>query len=792
MNDNLTPKPLKINTVVEFLQDNIPQQAWVLEIEENKVRLLALNSREINMPLGRVLPWGRVEYSAQKSKEDIFALLRLHQKRRQSLTQGINPLLLWELSHAEEKIASAEWFAELAFDKIAENWLADGVAAVGQVLLQCKTHFKFNPPVFELYSNEQVEARLAKENTEKLQASLVERGQNFFKALWEVHLRNRSLSDVLKQFTLEPEIVKVLFELLQEAVASPLKKEQNELWRKLTKSLGDGQHLPLQLAQAWGLLPSHYNFWFDRAGYDPNFEWNKNFSAELEQVKEKIDFFSKQEALFSAEQIACLQEDNTQSENSPWSKLVSIDSQSTLDIDDAFYLEENEVGFKIYFALACPALFFDVATQIENFHGNQLSLINQIFFRASSVYLPEGSFHMLPIELATDLLSLVAEQKRPALLVELCLNNNCEVLSCKPTFGLIKVAARLSFEEVETVLNQATKEQGSMPESKLVDKTLLNRFEMLHRVNNLASKLNAKRIFNGAVIIQKPETEIKITTEDGEAVTNFYFNSLRVEELEALKSSKTWAALDKVKVSVGLAVENPLAFDLVGELMILVNSALAKWAKENELPLFYRTQDVQVPDEYAGVWKEPADIARIVKGLSGAQLELSPKRHIGIGTEAYATFSSPLRRYVDLINEYQLIAKLCSLDPALSEHLSSLNLKPKLLSLEELKKISSSLVSHTDATMQLQRFRTRYLKLLALKQANEVNNEDCWQPATITDIRDYFVFVSLDTAQIIVRGKRSSFDSQIVLGQNVLVRLTRINPLANEINIAEVRLINFN
>lgn len=802
-----------VGCVVEFLQDNQVQQGWVLEVDDKRLRLFTLQLREVNMPAARLLPWSGPKYEGPRNREEIISLLHLHRRRRESLAGGVNPVLLWELAQGEKESAGAEWFADLAFSNIADNWQIDGIAAVGQVLLASKTYFRFNPPFFELNSQEQVEARLSKLDEERSKAALLESGQNFFKGLWEVHLRRRERSEVLAQLEPEGPVRQALLTLLYEVLSAPQQREQNLLWRQLSKSLGDGQHLPLFLAIAWGLAPEHYNFWFDRAAYDPSPAWCKPFQAELDAVQAQLECMAQS---FKAQERpgggpASMENPGGASPLNPsaWETLVSIDSASTRDIDDAFTLErlsasEGEAGFRVRIALACPALVWPF-TYTKS--GLKPSLDIQVLQRASSIYLPEGSFHMMPETLATGSLSLEAAKVRPALLVELVLNADGSVRSCLPSVDLVKVAANLSFKGCETVLNEsapATETSGHSPSTECpadLREAALPYAGMLLEAEKFAKILRAARIKNGAVIIEKPDTEIKLSSAAGEPLPEFWNAEEKgwgvqppaqdstglatvARAPEAAAGSRDywrrWNPWATLQVEVLPGEDLPRSQLLVGELMILVNTALTNWAQEQGVPLLYRTQDLDLPPECAGEWTAPADIARIVKGMSAAQLGLAARPHMGIGAAAYASFSSPLRRYVDLINERQVLSCLElpayvreALSPQVQTDLS------QVFSKTALEPLLVNLNASMEPVMQAQRFRVRYLKLLALKQAGE----QAWHDAVITEVRDSFVFVSLNACQIIVRGKRNTFGDKIQAGQNIKVRLGKIHPLNNEINI---------
>ena len=183
--------------------------------------------------------------------------------------------------------------------------------------------------------------------------------------------------------------------------------------------------------------------------------------------------------------------------------------------------------------------------------------------------------------------------------------------------------------------------------------------------------------------------------------------------------------------------------------------------------MLHRTQDVALPREYAGVWKEPQDMTRIMRALIPSSLEVQARPHAALGLARYTPMTSPLRRYPDLINEAQLLHWLTHGTPrwdgeALSTLLVSLN-------------------AVLDAAGQVQRFRPRYWKLLYFRQ----QGDKVWWDGVVTEENDMFVNVSLPAQGMYVRGKRRMFDERTCPGMAVQVRIGRVHPLYNEIQILE-------
>ena len=195
---------------------------------------------------------------------------------------------------------------------------------------------------------------------------------------------------------------------------------------------------------------------------------------------------------------------------------------------------------------------------------------------------------------------------------------------------------------------------------------------------------------------------------------------------------------------------------------------MAQWAAERGIAMLHRTQDVALPPEYAGIWRSPHDMTRIMRALAPSVLEVQARPHAALALPDYTPVTSPLRRYPDLVNEAQILAYLTDGAPRWSKE-----------QLEQL--LLQSLNPALEAAGQVQRFRPRYWKLLYFRQQGDKK----WWPATITEENEHSVSVSLVDQGIFVRGKRRLFDERACPGMEVQVRIGKVYPLLNEIQILE-------
>jgi exoribonuclease-2 len=215
--------------------------------------------------------------------------------------------------------------------------------------------------------------------------------------------------------------------------------------------------------------------------------------------------------------------------------------------------------------------------------------------RATTVYLPEATIRMLPDRIACDAASLIAGEERHVLTTDVRLSAMGDITSYSIYPSRIRVGARLSYDDCDALL---ASEAGTAEALAL------------RGMHDAALKLRDRRRVAGALLIYRREPKIKVR-DDGE---------IELTLIDTMSPSR----------------------QLVAELMVLSNYAAARWAADNRVPIIYRVQPI-VGGDYAA--QRP-------------RLSLHPEFHAGVGLDYYAQASSPIRRYMDLVLQRQLLAAL--------------------------------------------------------------------------------------------------------------------------------------
>lgn len=314
--------------------------------------------------------------------------------------------------------------------------------------------------------------------------------------------------------------------------------------------------------------------------------------------------------------------------------LVTIDGDDSKDFDDAVYAEKTASGFNLIVAIA------DVAFYVR--HLSELD--REAYRRGNSVYLPNMVVPMLPEELSNDLCSLKPKVERAAIACFMSIDKNGNLKSYEFKRAVIKSAARLTYTEVQNAFDGKPNAQ-TVPLFKNVIQPLYEAYFAL-------DKAKKKR---GALELDIPEVKIKI-------------------------------GKDGLIQSVCKA-EHLISHSLVEEFMINANVAAAKVLFAQNVPVMYRVHEKPIEDKLKEIEPllhdlglklpeqpelKPEHFNKLLaicaeKGFSEgicnlilrlqAQARYTPEHlgHFGLGLADYAHFTSPIRRYADLLIHRALI-----------------------------------------------------------------------------------------------------------------------------------------
>ncbi|HHF3494845.1 TPA: exoribonuclease II [Haemophilus influenzae] len=337
---------------------------------------------------------------------------------------------------------------------------------------------------------------------------------------------------------------------------------------------------------------------------------------------------------------------------------VTIDSESTMDMDDALYIEpiaqnSTQTGWKLVVAIADPTAYIALDSQIEQ-EAKQRCFTN---------YLPGFNIPMLPRELSDELCSLIANETRPALVcyIETDLAGN---ITAKPHFvsAYVQSKAKLAYNKVSDYLEQA--DNAWQPETPETAQQIhwLHQFTKAriqwHKTHSLLFKEKTDYAFvlaeNGKVQEIKAEYRriANQIVEEAMIIANICAAQFLHEQAKT-GIFNTHSGFDKK------FLENAHHF-------LMAN--LANEQNQTELAERYSVENLATLNGYCQMRHDIEPIEsdylelRLRRYLTFAEFKSELAPHFGLGLEGYATWTSPIRKYSDMVN-HRLIKAVLAKQP---------------------------------------------------------------------------------------------------------------------------------
>lgn len=309
--------------------------------------------------------------------------------------------------------------------------------------------------------------------------------------------------------------------------------------------------------------------------------------------------------------------------------IVTIDGPDSKDLDDAVYCRKKENG---HFELGVHIA--DVSRYVKK----RTLLDEEAYARGTSVYLADRVIPMLPFQLSNDLCSLNHDEDRYAMSCIMDVSPDGEVKTELITPSLVRVARRCNYPEI----NKAFRE-GVAPDD------LKAHLPMLLDLRECADALRQNRTRRGALDFDFPEYKI-VLDEEG--------TPLRIVKIIRGDSEK-----------------------MIEDAMIAANEAVARYLESTGHTSVYRVHDHPDPEKLASLKRlsaimglpihipedpEPKDIQKLLESAKGKDFEAviqvmtlrslpqacystDNSGHFGIASTCYTHFTSPIRRYPDLM-----------------------------------------------------------------------------------------------------------------------------------------------
>lgn len=308
--------------------------------------------------------------------------------------------------------------------------------------------------------------------------------------------------------------------------------------------------------------------------------------------------------------------------------LVTIDGADARDFDDAVYCEPSGKGWRLLVAIADVSHYVSVNSALDK----------QATVRGTSVYFPDRVVPMLPEVLSNGLCSLNPKVDRLCLVCDMRVNGEGKVTKSTFVEAVMRSKARLTYSQVGDFLTGAS--------SQDIPKALRKPLQNLHDLYKAFARARSRR---GAIELDLPQTKFDLA-KDGT------IKSIRV-------------------------VQRNDAHRLIEECMIAANVQAAKFLRRHKIPGLYRVHPKPDPDRFDDLRQyllslgfkvphpqhvEPRQFNSLLKQAEGrpdtaaismamlrslTHAEYTPNNigHFGLSLDAYAHFTSPIRRYPDLL-----------------------------------------------------------------------------------------------------------------------------------------------
>lgn len=307
---------------------------------------------------------------------------------------------------------------------------------------------------------------------------------------------------------------------------------------------------------------------------------------------------------------------------------VTIDGERARDFDDAVSIKLTEHGYRLWVHIADVGFYVDWGSAIDT----------QARERGTSVYFPDRVIPMLPKELSEDLCSLKPRVERLAFTVEMDFNRGGERVGSRFYPSLVRSDERMTYTSVRKILVDQDRAEREKYEY------LLQGFELM---NELCGILRQRRLERGSLDFDLPEPEVLLDLQG------------RPEAI--------------------VRAERNLAHMMIEEFMVAANEAVAEHLESRGIPSLYRIHEEPDPLKLEDIMRvvkplvrlkkkplKPEDFSRLLIDIKGTpaeeiinymvlrslkQARYSPINvgHFGLASKSYTHFTSPIRRYPDLV-----------------------------------------------------------------------------------------------------------------------------------------------
>lgn len=307
--------------------------------------------------------------------------------------------------------------------------------------------------------------------------------------------------------------------------------------------------------------------------------------------------------------------------------LVTIDGEDARDFDDAVYAEKNKHGWRLWVAIA----------DVSHYVRPKTALDGEAYVRGTSVYFPNRVIPMLPEKLSNELCSLNPHVDRLCMVAEMTINEEGGITRSSFYPAVMHSRARLTYTQVAAYLQDK--------KSEVISSEIFPHLDTLH---DLYENLRQARDKRGAIDLDTVETKI------------LFDDQKKIEKIVPSERNIAHKIIEECMLAANVATAKYLVrHKLIGLFRVHELPKSEKVEKFRgylkELGLKFVKTDTPTPKDYEALLLRIADrpdknIIKLLLLRTLSQARYSPENigHFGLAYEAYAHFTSPIRRYPDL------------------------------------------------------------------------------------------------------------------------------------------------
>jgi exoribonuclease-2 len=443
---------METGSIVEYIDRQKIMCAVVLEVKNQRLRLLTESNREINLSANRLSHTCKTRLDLSMGRTKMVHALKEIVSQRNALVNSIDIRELWEVLNTEQEWIDVGTMTEFCFP---DNPNDDHESAVIRAFFQNRFYFKFHHERFFPNTQEQVERKIAHEKEVARKNRIIQEGGDWLANVLihedsQVPEENIEIVNLIKSFYLFGTESRC-FDLAKAILARAGIDPDEEVFNALIKL---------------NVFEENENVDLHRFGISTEFTDEMNqYAAALISSKPGSFYTNRRKDLTML-------------------PLMTIDGQSTLDFDDAISIEAIDDHYRLGVHIVDVGHFVKKGDCIDR----------EALSRGSSIYMPDRKIPMLPSGLAEDFCSLKAGQLRPAISLFATIDRSYDITHYEIMPSLINVSKQMTYFDVNIIADEN---------------------EEIIILRNIAEKFRQDRMAGGAVQITLPDINVWIG-DDGE------------------------------------------------------------------------------------------------------------------------------------------------------------------------------------------------------------------------------------------------------------------------------------